>query len=1602
MAANTDLLAQLYKASEVKDAPKLLSLLGARPALMCNTIDDPLLTLPTQDIVLSLETSQQQQQLLGALLCCAPSAYELPWILITRIILQDQISLSFVQQFLQSATMAWCQFEQKHLREPRRKPPPKHTVTNDTEQQATSRTARNYILVLLENCMKQLRPVETTTTTTQAFSQSSTITCELLSYVVAMVHDMGELSLSRECLGQIIPKKTEVSNNTLSLVPWMKMISSGLRHTLRHSDWQVVRQILLRRRQQQQQGVGSVSLAELPEIVKDTLVCAMHSMVDPIVNTEASNEALVEWLEILVSILQCAYVDLSVASLVDESLRKQLMNASSPDLVQLATALLRISVISESSDDTNTNDAVLIAAIHCNILLFILQASRQSGSEQVAQMVARALNKSKPQDLHNVCWSGLVVRTLGRKPKRLKQGLIKKTNVVDDTKSVLDGILYTGEGNFVDRNQKPIYSASHVGSIVYESLFIRHRGLESSAMKDVYDKALSWTYVSMHVIEQSTEGEESYDVIVAVLVLIVIYCELPMSRKSLVQGILETFDGNKAFGRRLDEKSVLFCLILSLMISSPCTTIHNDLDELASILKRPIIFPVFMQFATCLSSVPAVREALLATARRELDMSIYHQVAEVKPVSSRRIVGRQDSLHGGLFALVLLLESSKDWDALEVEAWAILSDVIVSCNPALPLSSRSWLFNLLADSSSGRNFSGDATRNLLAAVLYRLLYFIGTNEDGQESFIAARAIFSYCDTENSNVVLSTIVEDISGLLSLALSLCHVIASGNKDDGLIISNWRLRMQAMIRGGSLTRMEDHKAESKGRVSQTEGLPLVHGTFVCCAMILRNVVGADRQPFQSSGCSELSSQILMHSQQILAHSSSLPMWLQEKSHIIGMDQVNLQGPNRQSLLSLNSSLNDAIIDVLIADRWDKFLTADSRGLATTPESYRELLLGVGKLFQSTQDSDNHESASKRGTKAKFETFKAFSKLLVPALDDCLSGNVPQTVTKSVLDTTIGFCDVLANVLDAHKAEETETAGYRDFATRVWKVYSSLCDEAAALRLRKYYDSALIQNEQPCLTDADLLIRNFRFSVIRLMAKSIPLAYGLPSDSKREKIQLSLGNLSDGSSPIPILARVIDTVSFDLAEGLEGNSGMIDYDLFGAYIDCIQESIHEILQQLALHNEQGETRLLVSICLEASKNLEKVVCCYTLRQFSIFKTCLVLALYNLPSVARSAMRHLRLNGDKDFSDPKLGSDESDFCLLSLAQCIAIRDRMDANQHWDDIVGWKHNLTSVTEDDIAEEGPPTRRRFLQLGSERNWVWAFCASLECFEYLWEESLLCFHDSSVAFPSSISAVLYMKARHKDLTAAWDSLVPLLVRKGPEKQETFTGLPSQIKLRLGALLDRIVRVEQRSVKTLAVCIQKGLSKSGMRRLDFLESLNVVSVWLKSTQYNDILAHAAFWYSIETEHAQKIASAMLRVDNLEESLRKLYQILQKHQDSECLKSIDGLFSSIHYSNGSDYTETEGQLLQLVNSKWKAIECRYHSLSEAELAKRRAEEAEISLRARKERKKKVFRSRNQVVDEFFHRDVEGSLFHIEQSGFDDAFDDDSFTELEDFLVDG
>jgi hypothetical protein len=243
-----------------------------------------------------------------------------------------------------------------------------------------------------------------------------------------------------------------------------------------------------------------------------------------------------------------------------------------------------------------------------------------------------------------------------------------------------------------------------------------------------------------------------------------------------------------------------------------------------------------------------------------------------------------------------------------------------------------------------------------------------------------------------------------------------------------------------------------------------------------------------------------------------------------------------------------------------------------------------------------------------------------------------------------------------------------------------------------------------------------------------------------------------------------------------------------------------------------------------------------------------------------------------------------------------------------------------------------------------------------------------------------------------------------------------MPKEAKKALASLLVKIAVVLQRGVRCVEMTILKGNCSDDAVH----ESIAVLMAWLLSeSSESDVSQGLRKWFFEEREkealgsisghhHADgaillgRLSKALCLMEDLENGLRKLHHLVtvSKRQEPDSmarLRSTEaivylaakgmGYRSMVERFTFDEIIQRKIKFLSDANADW------YRMALATEFSVKRKRRVETSGAKKRPRKGNIVRSGNRVVD---------TWLAIDQCQYQDEFDGDAYTDLEDFLVEG
>lgn len=351
-----------------------------------------------------------------------------------------------------------------------------------------------------------------------------------------------------------------------------------------------------------------------------------------------------------------------------------------------------------------------------------------------------------------------------------------------------------------------------------------------------------------------------------------------------------------------------------------------------------------------------------------------------------------------------------------------------------------------------------------------------------------------------------------------------------------------------------------------------------------------------------------------------------------------------------------------------------------------------------------------------------------------------------------------------------------------------------------------------------------------------------------------------------------------------------------------------------------------------------------------------------------------------------------------------------------------------------------TSEQKVQLPSKESWIWASCCSLLAMEQIWVESYSLLNGNAPCNSQPSPAqpfVSYYEERTKSLSnvikaacfamKSFKELKDADASENQSKEDAATILATSfadaVKVRFCMILEKISAVLQIALRSVSSQFKKG--EDDVSDLIRAESMACMSAWLSVEAHGlDLESLSKRWYHAEKQpnegttrtggihkrlspSLRRLPKFLVRTQELETDLSKLYQMLGKIDEGETAgrqQQVLAQYDSLLDTQTDDKT-VHDSLQSMIKAKLKSL-AKARASSEAfnltlvgkvdndapAPRKRTRKAPNLERQMRRERRRNVKRSRNQVVDEWLHLDDEYDM--------EEGVDDDAYVDLEDFIV--
>ena len=755
------------------DAATVMKCLESRPVDAPTGLDEPLLpmTPSAQYLLQHLNDGPFHPEHALRALMSIPSSYEAPWRAALGMIqafhsqsgnLGKQSGkvlwtcVTDVQTFLQLTVEAWWKLERQRTSSTRKR--------QSTHNFTTTNVVPRQLLEQLVDAI--LQPLSSDDEMTSCGdNQHWTQPLELVTTIVALCQDLEEMNatgttLSDHILNRLFPASQQAIRPS-RLLTWLTVVSD-LRSHLRSNDWTRLHDILY---ESITQNTESIPPSDMPGLVR--------GIVSFLVKQDDENHA---WEVLILHLLHSASQHATTYSTVETVLKTSLASLPNPVLKRCIHAI-------KGSCDALPN------WICSNMNLLLLQAVQESGSQLVSSLVSRALGKQGDgvgTDWQRQCWDSLKhlafpsITDVSSDDQRKKQS---DKSMVETIKSILEGVEYLGNGEFSTNGEKSSILSS---KLVYQSIFLgQPKPLKRSHHIFASERAQLWIHAANTILRPSHDGGEgnvtatTLDALFAILITVTVYCEVPVSRSTIVRTIVQCLSGTTSY---MVSKNLptFHCAVVALIVQSisrhsEANDVPRELYPLADTYGESLSKDVFIDLTTALSPLPPARSALLSIARKYLQSSFGGNLGWIGVgTASRGMQESRDRLDCALHGLCTLIatESQHSWDDCGVDSWTILSEILVQNKPALHMNQRSDLFRRLESFAKQGRFSCETVEHLQRACLVRLLQFFHEETEQSLEFVPEQVFVSWGSSDATKAAGRCISqrEDICGLLRLVMIL----------------------------------------------------------------------------------------------------------------------------------------------------------------------------------------------------------------------------------------------------------------------------------------------------------------------------------------------------------------------------------------------------------------------------------------------------------------------------------------------------------------------------------------------------------------------------------------------------------------------------------------------------------------------------------------------------------------------------------------------------------------------------------------------------------------------------------------------------------------
>lgn len=1156
-----------------------------------------------------------------------------------------------IQIFLQQTLIFWCEHRRRfnsskihHQQEPRKQIYSKMEVITDND-------SWYWILRLTKLVMGPLLEEQKKNDREEKEKEDYwTAPLQLIGSIVYLSQDM-EPHFKEAVLNIVFQQRIRADR----IEPWLNL-ANELHTFLRDSDWKIVREItesmLLRKE--------SLSVQNYAGLSKATISWSIN-----VLKESHPNRREFYWCKhLLLHILLSASSDHSTFSAIETVCRSSF---SSLNVKNLRSWIL----LSDQFPDPGTIHIQIPKWLRVNLILNLIQVLRQSDSEIVSRLVAKASDKNGyGDDLTLKCWDKLVNSAFpeetgdySRKNRRHNSSNWKEIHL--EIERLLCGVNYVGYGLFHSTEEKglDVEFLNSAGSLIFQSIFLgrKQQHAETSNKLSGAQRAHSWVKTIGNILK-SRSVFCAQDFLLAIVAWIIIFFEIPMSRSSLVREMLQWFNNENALLHSMKNIAFLQCFAVVVIIRSAGANMQllEELNPLVDNLEKISIQSIFFELADALSPLHCAQNTLLLLSRKYLQMplggGIWHDHISTHV---------SDNIKCGLYSLCVLINTS-NWSRCQVDAWKMLSDRIVLNRPPIPVPFRTWLFEQLTESCQKQKLNLKMQQHLFRACLVRLLHFFDVeSRQGTVELNQANAFKVWIDP-SSLLTKTRRQEDIPGLFLLIQALFFSTINQYSNNRSYLKEIVTKGRTLILQSILTSTNCFEKNTKGPIMKK---PANHHALLCSIttiysviLVIQFIIGLECQkkknlflektlnefPSLPDILGRLQLQELEVMEKIICDDEKerlLPGWLKVNLHIPCSDRsppASTLPLDSIDIKEIGLILSDLIVELVQDDRWSFF-----QGHV---HEFRCVLLALSALVVCKSMLSNSVNGNVNFQISRFQHGNPFNKigkfLEVSAfvVQDSIASNRSIYETNMIVALVIDHLDVLQHLIADEKSRDVCKQEEIPFVLNsLWQIYISLCCEVSAIQFISCSEESCNAEEVKRLKGL-MIWQNFSFLLvespetvdiaIRQIRSRLLCSLSLYLDFVQYHLASiqSLNNYSHFNSlavrtntsgqTFALLLGFVRALCTDLNCGLEGHSGGITVKMFHFYIDSTHNCVNLLIRILPNIHIRETLQFGSLLSREAVMALERVICHHQIKAATLYEKLFLLLSSSLPALARHAIR--------------------------------------------------------------------------------------------------------------------------------------------------------------------------------------------------------------------------------------------------------------------------------------------------------------------------------------------------------------------------------------------